>query len=190
VIGVLVSGAGTNLQALLDEGLPVLAVSSNVAGAPALDRAVAAGVPIGVFVLEEYPSRETRDMAMADWLAGRGVRLVVCAGYMHLLTPAFLERFTAINVHPSLLPRFPGTRAVEDALAAGVRETGVTVHVVDAGIDTGPVIFQEMVAICPGDTADTLRTRLREVEHRLLPRAVRLWLDGALTIGSSSFERS
>jgi phosphoribosylglycinamide formyltransferase-1 len=189
VIGVLVSGAGTNLQALLDEGLPVLAVASNVAGAPALDRAVAAGVPIGVFELEEYPSRETRDAAMADWLEECGARLVVCAGYMHLLTPAFLERFTAINVHPSLLPRFPGTRAVEDALAAGVRETGVTVHVVDEGTDTGPVIFQETVAIGPGDTAETLRTRLHEVEHRLLPRAVRLWLDGALTIGSSLFER-
>jgi phosphoribosylglycinamide formyltransferase 1 len=189
VIGVLVSGAGTNLQALLDEGLPVLAVASNVAGAPALDRAVSAGVPTGVFELEEYPSREARDAAMADWLAARGVRLVVCAGYMHLLTPAFLERFTAINVHPSLLPRFPGTRAVEDALAAGVEETGVTVHLVDEGVDTGPVIFQETLAIRPGDTAETLRTRLHEVEHRLLPRAVRLWLDEAPTTGPGSSER-
>jgi phosphoribosylglycinamide formyltransferase 1 len=190
MIGVLVSGSGTNLQALLDATLPVAAVASNVRAAPALQRALAAGVPTAVFELEAYPSREARDMAMAEWLETRDVRLVVCAGYMHLLTAAFLRRFTAINVHPSLLPRFPGARAVEDALAAGVPETGVTVHVVDEGIDTGPVIFQEAVAIGPEDTEETLRTRLHEVEHRLLPRAVRLWLDGALTIDARSLQSS
>ena len=117
---------------------------------------------------------------MADWLADRGAELVVCAGYMHLLTPQFLDRFRAINVHPSLLPSFPGTRAVEEALAAGVGETGVTVHFVDEGIDTGPVILQEAVRVLPGDSPDTLHARLQAVEHRLLPEAVRLYLAGAL----------
>jgi phosphoribosylglycinamide formyltransferase 1 len=180
VIGVLVSGTGTNLQALLDHGLSVAAVASNVPGARALERADAAGVPTAVFSLEDYADREARDLAMADWLAARGVELVVCAGYMHLLTRAFLERFPAINVHPSLLPAFPGTHAVEEALAAGVEETGVTVHFVDEGMDTGPVIAREAVRVLPGDTRDTLHARLQEVEHRLLPEAVRRYLARAL----------
>jgi phosphoribosylglycinamide formyltransferase-1 len=120
-------------------------------------------------MLEDYPSRADRDQAMADWLESRGVTLVVCAGYMHLLTPGFLARFQAINVHPSLLPSFPGTRAVEDALTAGVAETGVTVHLLDEGIDTGPVLAQEPVPVLPGDTVETLRARIQAVEHRLLP---------------------
>jgi phosphoribosylglycinamide formyltransferase-1 len=180
VIGVLVSGRGSNLQALIDQGLPVGAVASNVAGAGALERARRAGVPTAVFPLEEYASREERDLAMADWLDELGVGLVVCAGYMHLLTPAFLGRMTAINVHPSLLPAFPGTTPIEDALAAGVPETGVTVHFVDEGVDTGPVIFQEPVPILAGDTPGALRARVHEVEHRLLPEAARLYLAGAL----------
>jgi phosphoribosylglycinamide formyltransferase 1 len=180
VIGVLVSGRGSNLQALIDQGLPVSAVASNVAGAAALARADRAGIPAAVFALDAYPSREERDLAMADWLGGHAVELVVCAGYMQLLTPGFLERYTAINVHPSLLPAFPGTRPIEDALAAGVAETGVTVHFVDEGVDSGPVIFQEPVPILPGDTTETLRERVHEVEHRLLPEAVRLYLAGAL----------
>jgi phosphoribosylglycinamide formyltransferase 1 len=180
VIGVLVSGRGTNLQALLDRDLPVVAVASNVVGAAALERARSAGVPAGVFELEDYASRAERDLAMADWLASHGAELVVCAGYMHLLTPAFLERFPAINVHPSLLPAFPGTRAVEEALAAGVDETGVTVHFVDEGVDTGPVIVQERVAVSPTDTPATLHARLQEVEHRLLPEAVTRYLAGVL----------
>jgi phosphoribosylglycinamide formyltransferase-1 len=180
LIGVLVSGRGTNLQALLDEGLPVAAVASNVADAPALGRAHDADVPTAVFELDDYASREERDAAMADWLAARGTELVVCAGYMHLLTPVFLARFPAINVHPSLLPDFPGTRAVEEALAAGAVETGVTVHFVDEGVDTGPVILQERVGVTPGDTAETLHARLQQVEHRLLPKAVGLYLAGAL----------
>jgi phosphoribosylglycinamide formyltransferase-1 len=117
---------------------------------------------------------------MADWLGEHAVELVVCAGYMHLLTPGFLQRFTAINVHPSLLPAFPGTTPIEDALEAGVAETGVTVHFVDEGVDSGPVIFQESVAIEPGDTPESLRERVHEVEHRLLPEAARLYLAGAL----------
>ena len=180
MIGVLVSGTGTNLQALLDEGLPVVAVASNRADALALERARSAGVPTRVFELADYGSREERDLAMADWLAAHGVKLTVCAGYMHLLTPAFLTRFPTINVHPSLLPAFPGTRAVEDALAAGAVETGATVHFVDEGIDTGPVIAQEAVPVLPGDTPESLHARIREVEHRLLPEAARLFLARAL----------
>jgi phosphoribosylglycinamide formyltransferase-1 len=175
VIGVLVSGEGTNLQALIDQGLPVVAVASNKPGARALARAQAAGVPTAVFPLEEYPSRQERDLAMAAWLQGQGVRLVVCAGYMHLLTRPFLERFPGrvVNVHPSLLPAFPGARPLEQALAAGARETGVTVHLVDEGVDSGPILAQEPVPILPGDTPESLRERVHAVEHRLLPRVVR-----------------
>jgi phosphoribosylglycinamide formyltransferase-1 len=180
VIGVLVSGTGTNLQALLDEGLPVTAVASNNAGAPALGRADAVSIPSAAFPLEDYAGREARDSAMADWLGENGVEVVVCAGYMHLLTQPFLERFRCINVHPSLLPAFPGLDAVGQALAARVRETGVTVHFLDEGVDTGPVIAQERVAVEPDDTAETLYARIRSVEHRLLPRAVRLYLAGAI----------
>lgn len=180
MIGVLVSGTGTNLQALMDAGLPIAAVASNKRGARALERARAAGVPSAVFRLEDYPTREKRDLAMADWLAGEGVELVVCAGYMQLLTPAFLERFRALNVHPSLLPAFPGMDAVGQALAAGVSETGVTVHFLDEGVDSGPVVLQEPVRIEPDDTPETLYERIRAVEHRLLPEAVKLYLAGVL----------
>lgn len=180
MIGVLVSGSGTNLQALLDAGLPVAAVASSRHGVRALERAQAAGIPAAAFPLEQYASREERDQAMADWLAEHGVELVVCAGFMQLLTSPFLERFPAINVHPSLLPAFPGTRAVEEALAAGVAETGVTVHFLDEGIDTGPVISQEPVPVLPGDTTETLHARLQDVEHRLLPETVRRYLAGTV----------
>jgi phosphoribosylglycinamide formyltransferase 1 len=180
VIGVLVSGDGSNLQALIDRGLRIAAVASNIGGVRALARAQAAGIPAAAFALEDYPSREERDLAMSEWLTGHEVELVVCAGYMQLLTPAFLERHTAINVHPSLLPEFPGTTPIEDALAAGVTETGVTVHFVDEGVDTGPVIFQEPVPIRQGDTAEDVRERVHAVEHRLLPEAARLYLAGAL----------
>ena len=180
MIGVLVSGEGTNLQALLDAGLPIAAVASNARGARALERAASASVPAAVFPLADYASRDDRDAAMADWLGAHGAELAVCAGYMQLLTPRFLSRFPTLNVHPSLLPAFPGTRAVEEALAAGVRETGVTVHFVDEGIDTGPIVFQEPIAVVSGDSPETLHERLREVEHRLLPEAARLYLAGAL----------
>lgn len=180
MIGVLVSGAGTNLQALLDAGLPVSAVASNTAGVQALARAERASVPAAAFPLEDYAGREARDQSMADWLVGHGVELVVCAGYMQLLTSGFLARFPCINVHPSLLPAFPGLGAVAQALAAGAEETGVTVHYLDEGVDTGPVIAQERVAILPGDTADSLYARIQEVEHRLVPEAVRLYLAGAI----------
>ena len=171
MIGVLVSGRGTNLQALIDAGLPLAAVASNRATAPALGRAERAGIPARVFELDRYAGRAARDRDMADWLELRGVDLVVLAGYMHLLTPEFLERFPdrIVNVHPSLLPEFPGAHAIDDALAAGVDTTGVTVHYVDEGLDTGGVIRQEPVPVEP---RETLLDRIHAVEHRLLPEVV------------------
>jgi phosphoribosylglycinamide formyltransferase 1 len=167
VIGVLVSGEGTNLQALLDAGLPVVAVASN--------RSHAAGLPTAIFSLGDFPDRAARDTAMADWLRERGVELVVCAGYMHLLDPAFLERFpeAVVNVHPAPLPEFPGAHPLEDLLAAGAGSAAATVHYVDEGVDTGSVIASEPVPVLPGDTVETLRERVHEVEHRLLPAVVR-----------------
>jgi len=175
VIGVLVSGEGTNLQALIDEGLPISAVASNTAGARALERAAVPGIPTQVFELEDYGSREERDGAMADWLAAHGVQLVVCAGYMHLLRPTFLERFPGriVNTHPAPLPGFPGAHPIEDVLATGAKETAATVHYVDDGVDTGPVIAAERVPVRDDDTVETLRARVQAVEHRLLPKAVR-----------------
>jgi phosphoribosylglycinamide formyltransferase-1 len=174
VIGVLVSGEGTNLQALLDADIPVAAVASNVAGARALGRAERAGVPTATFPLERYPDRDQRDLAMADWLGGHGVELVVCAGYMHLLRPSFLERFRGrvVNVHPAPLPAFPGAHPLEDLLAAGEPAAAATVHFVDEGVDTGEVIASETVPVLPGDTVETLRERVHAAEHRLLPKVV------------------
>jgi phosphoribosylglycinamide formyltransferase 1 len=172
VIGVLVSGTGTNLQALLDAGLPVVAVASNRRDAPALERAHQLATES--FELGDYADRTERDTVMADWLEQHGVRVVVLAGYMHLLTSAFLDRFpdAVVNVHPSLLPDFPGAHAVEEQLAAGVAETGATVHLVDEGIDSGPILAQERVAVLDDDTPETLHARIKEIEHRLLPRVV------------------
>ena len=172
MIGVLVSGNGTNLQALLDAGLPVVAVASNRRDAYALERARAAGLPAATFSLDCHPSRRERDVVLATWLEEHGVELVVLAGYMHLLTRPFLDRFPGaiLNVHPSLLPAFPGAHAIADALAAGVETTGVTVHWVDEGLDTGEVIAQEPVPLEP---RETLEERIHAVEHRLLPEVVR-----------------
>ncbi len=172
MIGVLVSGTGTNLQALLDAGLPVVAVASNRPDAPALARA--GSLPTAAFELAAYDDRAQRDAAMAEWLRAQDVRLVVLAGYMHLLTPAFLDRFpnAVVNVHPSLLPQFPGAHAVEEQLKAGVRESGATVHLVDEGVDSGRVLAQERIAVRPDDTPETLHERIKEIEHRLLPRVV------------------
>jgi len=173
VIGVLVSGGGTNLQALLDAELPVVAVASNKRDAPALARA--RELPTAAFELGDYETRDARDAAMGAWLEENGTELVVLAGYMQLLTPSFLERFPdkIVNVHPSLLPAFPGAHPVEDQLAAGVRESGATVHLVDEGIDSGPILAQERVPVLPGDTPETLHARIKSVEHRLLPEVVR-----------------
>jgi phosphoribosylglycinamide formyltransferase 1 len=175
VIGVLVSGEGTNLQALIDEGLPIAAVASNKDGVRALDRARAAGIATAAFELDDYPDREARDSAMAEWLERRGVDLVVCAGYMHLLRTCFLQRFPGrvVNTHSAPLPQFPGPHPIDDVLAAGVPETAATVHYVDGGVDSGPVIAAERVPVLPTDDADSLKARVQAVEHRLLPQVVR-----------------
>ena len=172
MLGVLVSGRGSNLQALLDAGLPVRAVASNRKDAYALVRARAADVPTATFDLACHADRTERDLVMATWLEEHGVELVVLAGYMHLLTKPFLDRFPGriVNVHPSLLPAFPGMHAVEDAVAANVETTGVTIHLVDEGLDTGPILRQEEVPVEP---RETLEERIHEVEHRLLPTVVR-----------------
>jgi phosphoribosylglycinamide formyltransferase-1 len=175
VIGVLVSGEGTNLQALIDAGLPVAAVASNVSGARALQRARASGIAARAFPLDAYADREERDAAMAAWLEAHDVELVVCAGYMHLLRRTFLDRFAGriVNTHSAPLPDFPGAHPIEDVLEAGVAETAATVHYVDEGIDTGPVIRAERVPVLAGDTAESLRARVQAVEHRLLPEVVK-----------------
>ncbi|HST14635.1 MAG TPA: phosphoribosylglycinamide formyltransferase [Gaiellaceae bacterium] len=172
MIGVLVSGSGTNLQALIDDGLPISAVAANRKDAYALVRARDAGIPTATFSLDCHESREERDLVMATWLEEHGVELVVLAGYMQLLTNAFLSRFPEriVNVHPSLLPAFPGAHAIRDAMAAGADPTGVTVHYVDEGLDTGPVLAQEPVSLEP---RATLEERIHAVEHTLLPRVVR-----------------
>jgi phosphoribosylglycinamide formyltransferase-1 len=175
MIGVLVSGQGTNLQALIDSRLPIAAVASNRPGAPALARAEAAGIETAVFELDDYADRDARDEAMATWLTGRGVDLVVCAGYMHLLRPRFLNRFPGriVNTHSAPLPDFPGAHPIEDVLAAGASETAATVHYVDEGVDTGAVIAVERVPVYEDDTVATLRERVQAAEHALLPRVVR-----------------
>jgi phosphoribosylglycinamide formyltransferase 1 len=187
-IAVLASGGGTNLQALLDtvhgREAEVVAVASGTPGAPALERARACGVPTELFVRSDYDDRQTRDLAIADWLEGRGARLVVLAGYMELLSRAFLARFpgAVINVHPSLLPAFPGLHAIEQALAYGVKVFGVTVHFVDEGCDTGPVIAQRAIELPEARDPVGVLAALRPIEHALLPEAVRLFARGALRV--------
>jgi phosphoribosylglycinamide formyltransferase 1 len=186
-IAVLVSGTGTNLQALLDtvhgREADVVAVASSVADAPALARARDRGVATAVYARSAYPDRHARDQALAAWLLERGTRLVVLAGYMELLGEAFLARFpgAVINVHPSLLPAFPGLGAVEQALAYGVKIFGVTIHFVDAGVDSGPVILQGAVELPDAREPAEVLAALRPLEHSLLPRAVRLFAQGALS---------
>ena len=186
-IAVLVSGTGTNLQALLDtvhgREAKVVAVASNIADAPALARARARDVPTAVFARSGYPDREARDRALADWLRERGARLVVGAGYMELLGPAFLARFpgAVINVHPSLLPAFPGLGAIGQALDYGVKVFGVTVHFVDEGVDSGQVILQRAVELPDAHEQDEVLAALRPLEHALLADAVRLFAQGALS---------
>jgi phosphoribosylglycinamide formyltransferase-1 len=194
-IAVLVSGTGTNLQALLDtvhgREVEVVAVASSVAGAPALERAAKHGVATAVFPRKEYEDRRARDGAMADWLQERGARLVVLAGYMELLGEAFLGRFpgATINVHPSLLPAFPGLEAIEQALAYGVKVFGVTVHFVDAGMDSGPVISQRAVELQNARDPEEVLKALRPIEHALLPEAVRLFARDALKVDPENQRR-
>ena len=177
-VGVLASGEGTNLQALLDrvhgrEGVDVVAVASDKRDARALERARAAGVSARAF---EEPDRGARDAAIGDWLEELGVELVVLAGYMRLVSPGFLDRFPdrVINVHPALLPSFPGIGAVERALAHGAKVFGVTVPFVDAGVDTGPIIAQRALGATDLADAAELRAALRPLEHDLLCEVVGL----------------
>ena len=179
MIGVLVSGEGTNLQALIDAGLPIACVASNKRAVRALERAESAGVAARAFPLEDFADREGRDDAMGRWFEEQSVSLVVCAGYMHLLRKPFLDRFAGriVNAHSAPLPAFPGARPIEDVLEAGVSETAATVHYVDEGIDTGAVITAEPVPVLAGDTPETLRARVQAVEHRLLPQTVRALIE-------------
>ncbi len=186
-IAVLVSGRGSNLQALIDqvhgrEGIEIVAVASSRPAVPALARAERAGIETAVFAADDYPTRADRDRALGDWLERRAVDLIVLAGFMEILSAAFVERFRwrIVNVHPALLPSFPGTRAIEQALAYGVKVTGVTVHFVDEGVDTGPIILQEAVEVPYSRDVSELERRIHAVEHRLLPEAVRLIAAGAV----------
>jgi phosphoribosylglycinamide formyltransferase-1 len=181
-VGVLVSGEGSNLQALLDTvhadgSVEIVCVGSNNPEARGLERARDAGIDRGVFAAADYESREARDAALGEWLQIHAVQLVVLAGFMELLGPAFVTRFAGqiVNVHPSLLPAFPGVQAIQQAVDHGVRIMGVTVHFVDEGVDSGPIILQEAFDPVPysRDIA-AVEKRVHEIEHRLLPRAVRL----------------
>jgi len=178
---VLASGSGTNLQALLDAygAGHVAVVAGDKEGAFAFERARRAGVPVEHVDPRPFASREGFDRELAERVARYDVGLVVGAGFMRVLSPAFLSRFDAvINLHPSLLPEFKGLRAIERALEAGVAETGVTVHLMAEEVDAGPVLLQEAVPVAAGDTPEALHERLRPVEQRLLVRAVRDYFRG------------
>jgi phosphoribosylglycinamide formyltransferase 1 len=186
-IAVLVSGSGTNLQAIIDrvhgrDGIDVAAVASNKPGVKALERAREASIETEVFEAGSFPDRAARDRKMAGWLADRDVELVVLAGYMELLDAAFLETFPnrVINVHPALLPAFPGAHPVEDQLAYGVKVGGVTVHFVDEGVDSGPIILQHAVPLPYTREKEDVLTVLHEAEHELLPRVIRLVASGGV----------
>jgi phosphoribosylglycinamide formyltransferase-1 len=195
-VGVLASGNGTNLQAILDrvhgrEGIEVVAVGSDKPGAGALRRAHDAGVPTGTFPAVDYADRQARDAAMAEWLAGQRVELVVLAGYMQLLAPAFLKRFPqrVINVHPALLPAFPGIGAIRQALDYGVKVFGVTIHFVDEGVDSGPIILQRALELPDAGDEVSVHTALQPVEHELLTEAVRLIAGGAVSFDPANPRR-
>jgi phosphoribosylglycinamide formyltransferase-1 len=195
-VAVLASGEGTNLQALLDhvhgrDGVTIVAVASDKPAAPALERARSAAVPAAVFSLDEHPDRAARDLAMASWLREQGAELVVLAGYMQLLSGEFLRVFDGrvINVHPALLPAFPGLHAVEQALEYGVKVFGVTVHFVDDGVDTGPVILQRAVELPDARAAEDVMRRLQPIEHELLPAAVRLIAAGRVRLDPDNTRR-
>jgi phosphoribosylglycinamide formyltransferase-1 len=192
---VLASGTGTNLQAIIDrlhrrpagdDGpvIEVAGVGSDKPDAGALERAAAAEIATAVFPVSEHEDREARDTAIGAWIESRGADLAVLAGYMQLLSPRFVRRFEnrIVNVHPALLPSFPGLDAIGQALAHGVRVTGVTVHFVDEGVDSGPIILQETVAVPEDRDRDALEAAIHEVEHRLLPEAIRLIACGRVAV--------
>jgi phosphoribosylglycinamide formyltransferase-1 len=186
-IGVLASGEGTNLQALIDSvhgvEAEIVAVGSDRPQAPALERARAAGIPTAAFPLQAGESRATRDLRIANWVSDQGAQVIVLAGYMQLLDRGFLGWFpdAVINLHPSLLPAFPGLGAIEQALAYGVRVYGVSVHLVDDGVDSGPLILQRAIELPGAHRAEQVLAALRPLEHALLPEAVRLFARGALS---------
>lgn len=188
-IAVLASGTGTNLQAILDalhgrDGIEVACVASNRPDARALERAREAGVETGVFEGSGYPDRASRDAAIAEWLGDRDVDLIVLAGYMELLSEEFVGRFRnrIVNVHPALLPSFPGLDAIGQALAHGARVTGVTVHLVDEGVDSGPIVVQRAIQVPYTRDRAQLEKEIHRVEHELLPEAIRLIAAGAVRI--------
>jgi phosphoribosylglycinamide formyltransferase-1 len=190
---VLASGGGTNLQAIIDklhggDGIEVAGVVSDKPEAMALQRAREAGIETAVFPRGDFEDREARDSAIGDWLEQLGVDLVVLAGYMQLLSPSFVARFRnrIINVHPALLPSFPGLDAVGQALEHGVKVTGVTVHFVDEGVDSGPIIIQRPVAVPPDRQWQTLEDAIHATEHELLPEAIGLIAAGRVRIDPSN----
>jgi phosphoribosylglycinamide formyltransferase-1 len=192
-VAVLVSGEGTNLQAILDtvhreEDIEVVCVASSRPGARALARAEAARVETGVFAAAEHASREERDDALAEWLVQRQVDLIVLAGFMELLSREFTRRFAerVVNVHPALLPAFPGLRAIEQAVEHGAKVIGVTVHFVDEGVDSGPIILQRAIDLTYPADIERVELRVHQVEHELLPRAIRLIARGAVRIDPAS----
>ena len=186
----MVSGEGSNLQAILDklhgrDGIEVVCVASNRAGARGLERARAAAVDTGVFDAAEHGGdRDARDRVLGDWLDQHQVDLLVLAGFMEILSPEFMRRFAGrvINVHPSLLPAFRGIRAVEKALEYGVRVTGVTVHFVDEGVDSGPIILQQAFELPYSAELEAIEESVHAIEHELLPRAIRLLASGAVRV--------
>jgi phosphoribosylglycinamide formyltransferase 1 len=188
-VAVLASGGGTNLQAILDrvhgrDGIEVVGVASDKPDARALERAREAGVETGVFETASYEDREARDTAIGDWLEERQVDLTVLAGYMQLLSPSFVKRFSnrIVNVHPALLPSFPGLEAVQQALDHGSHVTGVTVHFVDEGVDSGPIIMQRAVEVPESRDWDELEKQIHATEHTLLPETIRLIAAGRVRI--------
>jgi len=190
-IGVLASGGGTNLQSLIDHWqkgalrpAELAVVGANVPGCGALGRAERAGIPTFVLPHKSFPTREDFDRALGAELRGRGVELVVLAGFMRVLTPAFLDLFPhrVVNIHPALLPSFPGIHAQKQALDYGVKLSGCTVHFVDAGTDTGPIIAQTAVPVLPDDDEDSVRDRILAEEHRILPAVVQAIAAGRVTV--------
>jgi len=184
VIVILISGRGSNMQALLEAGLPVSAVISNVAGAKGLEIAAARGVPTRVVEHKRFVTREAFEEALGREIDRFSPRLIALAGFMRILTPAFAQRYAGrmMNIHPSLLPEFPGLHTHERALAAGVKKHGCTVHFVTPELDHGPIVIQAQVSVRPGDTPETLAARVLRQEHVVYPRAVRWFLDDRLVI--------
>jgi phosphoribosylglycinamide formyltransferase-1 len=187
-VAVLASGTGTNLQAILDtvhgrDGVEIVAVASDRPGAAALDRAGDAGIAGEVFPAAGFADRQARDSALADWLERHEVELIVLAGYMQLLSAALVARFEnrIVNVHPALLPSFPGLDAIGQALEHGVRVTGVTVHFVDEGVDTGPIILQRPIPIPDDRDRAALEQAIHATEHVLLPEAIRMIAAGRVS---------